>query len=103
MLVSRSHFAYHGVCPVRFTEDLHAQESGTDSLVIWKFVSFKLTGLRAEIHCMYPGDVDLDQSLMAEYQVTKKDILSFAWQVARGMDYLSKKKVRKWFSRREGI
>ena len=41
--------------------------------------------------------------MMAEYQVTKKDILSFAWQVARGMDYLSKKKVRKLFSRIEEI
>ena len=40
----------------------------------------------------FPGD--LDQGLMAEYQVTRKDILSFAWQVARGMEYLSKKKVR---------
>ena len=47
------------------------------------------------IHVMVltlPGD--LDQGLMAEYQVTRKDILSFAWQVARGMEYLSKKKVR---------
>ena len=51
----------------------------------------------------YLGDVDLDQGMMAEYQVTKKDILSFAWQVARGMDYLSKKKVRKLFSRIEEI
>ena len=36
----------------------------------------------------------MDQDLMAEYQVSRKDILSFAWQVARGMDYLSKKKVK---------
>merc|ERR1719245_191884 len=39
------------------------------------------------------SESDLDQGLMAEYQVTRKDILSFAWQVGRGMEYLSKKKL----------
>ena len=91
MLVSRSHFANHGVCPVRLSEELHAQEQGTDGFFICKYEN------RDCVHVMvsvFPGDLDMDQDLMAEYQVSRKDILSFAWQVARGMDYLSKKKVR---------
>ena len=91
MLVSRSHFANHGVCPVRLSEELHAQEQGTDVLFICKYEWQDCVHV---IVFVLPGDLNMDQGLMAEYQVTRKDILSFAWQVARGMDYLSKKKVR---------
>ena len=52
MLVSRTHFAYHGVCPVRLAKELHAQESGADSLVVRKFVYFKLPEPPV-IRCIY--------------------------------------------------
>ena len=50
MPVFRSHFADHGVCPVRLSEELHAQESGADSLVIRKFVSFNLIEPRDSLY-----------------------------------------------------
>ena len=38
-------------------------------------------------------EAGLEEAAAEDYDVTGADVLSFAWQISRGMDYLSGRKV----------